>query len=176
MSKITAAQLETILKSARGPRPQVYVETGTYRAEQFAVSAPLFPRAIAVELDPRFAEMAKQAAPGATVICGDTRVHLPKLAREITEPVFFYLDAHFCKTNPPIKQSPFPLWDELRALRARPYADIVLIDDVHTFGKKRPELRYRGAPDWEKVTTASISAFLGAKGFQVGDGFVVCRG
>jgi hypothetical protein len=140
-----------------------------------ALATSRFARVIGIERDQRFAAATAAAAPSAHVICGDTREELPKLAAELTEPVFFYLDAHFCKTDPPITSSPFPLWDELIVLRARPYADIVLVDDLHTFGKVRRDLRYQGAPDWEGVTSASISSFLGAEGFAVGDGFVVCR-
>lgn len=176
MGYLTKEQVNFILEQARGARPRVYVETGTYHGQQLAVAAPLFARAIGVELNPEFVKASARAAPSAELICGDTREVLPRLARDIKEPALFYLDAHFCKTKPPISPSPFPLWDELIVLRARGYPDIVLVDDVHTFGKKRPELNYRGAPDWEGVTEASISSFLGASGFRAGDCYVVCRG
>jgi hypothetical protein len=175
MAHLSKEQIEAVLKRARGPRPRVYVETGTYRGRQLAVAVTKFPRVIGVELDRRFAELSSKAAPTASVICGNTSDVLPELAKDLSEPVFFYLDAHFCKTDPPITSSRFPLWDELIILRARPYPDIVVIDDLHTFGRKRPELSYKGAPDWEGVTPASISSFLGVEGFKIADGFVVCR-
>lgn len=172
---LDARMLDGIL--GRAPvRPDVYIETGTYQGNQLALAAPRFKRVIGVELDPEFANMTRARVPKAEVILGSSSEILPELAREITEPCFFYLDAHYCRTKPhQIASTPFPLWDELIALRARAAADIIVVDDVHTFGKARPDLRYRGAPDWEGVTFASITSFLGAPGKHIGDCYVVAR-
>lgn len=172
---LDASMLDGIL--ARAPvRPDVYIETGTYQGNQLALAAPRFKRVIGVELDPGFADITQTRAPKAEVILANSSKILPQLASEIAEPCFFYLDAHYCRTVPhQIMPSPFPLWDELIALRTRTLPDIIVVDDVHTFGKARPDLRYRGIPDWEGVTFASIASFLGAPGKHIGDCYVVTR-
>lgn len=176
MGRLSAEQINGILARSKGARPQVWVETGCADGKQLVVAAPLFSRVFGVELDAHHAEAANKAvsaAPHVVVIHGDTQKELPKLAARMNEPVLFYLDAHYCAMKPPIRKSPFPLWDELILLRQRPFADIVIVDDVHTFGKRRDDLRYKDAPEWEGVTGASLSSFLGVPGETIGDGWVM---
>lgn len=173
MGHLDTRQIEWVLRRAKGARPKVYVETGCNAGKQLAAAAPAFTRAIGVELDPGFAAKARAHVPAALVLTEDTRTALPRLCAQLQEPVFFYLDAHFCRTDPPIAKSPFPLWDELILMRQRRFADIVVVDDVHTFGKARDDLRYGDAPEWEGVTGAAISSFLGAPGIEAGDGWIV---
>jgi len=157
--------------------PQVYIETGCNRGDQLIVAAEVkqFRRVVGIELDGQYAAMATSRVARAEVKHGDTSVLLPELMESISEPVFIVLDAHYCALNPPIQKSPFPLWDELSIFRerAKRYADIVVVDDVHTFGKAREDLRFGKQPEWETVTAASISAYLGAPGYEIGDGYVV---
>ena len=176
MGRLSADHLKLILSRCEKP-PRVYVETGLYRGEQIAIAASsgCFERVIGIELDPRFAEACRIRVPSAEITRADTRDALPPLARTLEGPVFWCLDAHFCKTSPPITKSPFPLWEELIALRARPRGDVIVIDDVHTFGKKRDDLRFGAAPEWEGVTCDAISSFLDAPGRTMGDGYVVWR-
>lgn len=177
MGHLNAAAMSSILQRAKsGASPSVYIETGCNRGDQLIVAAKMrFKAVIGVELDARYAAEAARRVPDATVHEGDTSKILPVVLSAVNEPVFIVLDAHYCKLDPPIEKSRFPLWDELALLRARPYADIVVVDDVHTFGKVRDDLRYASDPEWETVTGVSISAFLGAPGEEIGDGYVVWR-
>ena len=146
------------------------------RGDQLVVAAQMgFSRMIGIELDARYAMEAARRVPKAAIWTGDTNELLPSLLASIHEAVFIVLDAHYCKLDPPIAKSRFPLWGELGLLRTRPYADIVVVDDVHTFGKVRDDLRYASDPEWETVTETSISLFLGAPGETIGDGYVVWR-
>ena len=177
MGRISKEAVQKILSQCKRP-PQIYVETGLYNGAQIKIAADTkrFKKIIGIELDPRFAAACQRLVPTATIHCGDTRSLLPPLARKLKEPVFWYLDAHYCATDPPIAKSAFPLWDELVSLRTRPPGDVIVIDDVHCFGKPRPDLLFRkSVPEWEGVTRTSIASFLGAAGEVIGDGYVVWR-
>jgi len=109
-----------------------------------------------------------------TFIHGDSRDVTPKYTRSIREPVFWYLDAHYCITKDrEAAPNSFPLWGELEAVRDRGIAgDMVWIDDTHTFGKARPDLQQ----PWEDVTDKSILKFMGRsvrKSEMIGKGFVL---
>jgi hypothetical protein len=79
-------------------------------------------------------------------------------------PVCWYLDAHWWaeelgsggKWNQPVAdENPFPLWAELATIAGRTQADLVIVDDVHAFG--RDEL------DWRSVSSVSLDKALGAR-------------
>lgn len=176
MGHLSKNDFEKILASVK-QLPTVYIETGCNRGDQLIVAADVqqFSHLYGIELDGRYAEEARKRVGRSVVHTGDTSVLLPKLLATLKQPVFLLLDAHYCKLEPPIAKSRFPLWDELQLIRDRPYADIVVVDDVHTFGKARDDLRYGTEPEWETVTGVTISAFLGAAGTEIGDGYVVRR-
>lgn len=174
MGHITAKMFEALR-----PLPRFYVETGCNVGNQLAVAAPFFEQCFGIELEERFAKEAKRRFEGVKNVAvwqGDTKEHLPVfVGRNASH--FFLLDAHYTKFDPPIPKSPFPLWDELCLLRRRParHADVIVVDDVHTFGKRRDDLRYGDAPEWEGVTCDVLSSFFGVSGEVVGDGYVIRR-
>jgi len=52
-----------------------------------------------------------------------------------------------------------------------------LKDDVHTFGKERPELTFKDEANWQEVTAQSILEFIGKdrvlKSYLVKDVFII---
>lgn len=174
MGRLSTSQIATITK---GRDFQLAIETGTYRGEQLKTIAAYFPSTIGIELSEHYANLSRKAAPKAIVFTGDTREWLPIFCDGCAFPVVFFLDAHYCKVTPPIPKSEFPLWDELKMIADRPYKDIVIVDDVHTFGKVRDELRFKpDAREWESVTPENIMQyFKGCKGEVVDDSFVVYK-
>jgi len=143
------------------PDYKVAVETGLWEGEQLLTISETFDKTYGIELSEHYAEVAQQKAPKAKVSCGDTREVLPVLCEFIKKPCVFFLDAHYCKLDPPIEKSEFPLWDELKAISSRNLPDIVIVDDVHTFGKKREDLLFKeGAKEWEYVTPENILEYL----------------
>jgi len=146
---------------------RVFVETGTFYAKTALLARTLFPIVHTVELSEHLYNRAVQlygGRPGLFFHLGDSRSVLPELAAALREPAWFYLDAHWFKPNPPIgpvggaadDAAGFPLWDELRALAARPFPDIVVVDDVHDFGTPKPR------PEWADVTLERIAALFPA--------------
>lgn len=177
MATNRAILTETDLLEIVGDREiRTYIETGTLRGEQLEVASRVFPFVIGIEIDEDYFLRTQERVPRARVIHGDTKIVLPELAAEADEPVLWFLDAHYCIVDPPLEPMSLPLWDELIALRQREHSDIVIVDDVHTFGHARDDLRHLDALEWEGVTPESISSVLGSpRGRIVKDCYVVSR-
>lgn len=154
------------------------VETGLMHGEQLELCAEHFDKTIGIELDESLAHQVQARVQQARVIHGDSGLWVAQLAEEIEEPVVWMLDAHYCRVpDHPINKSRFPLWDELIAIRARKKNDVVIVDDVHTFGRQRDDLRFDEAVEWEGVTGTSIASFFGRPlGEVVHDGYVIRLG
>lgn len=140
-------------------RPRIIIETGTLRGELTVRLPALFPIVHTIELSK---ELYDRHPDDDRVCwhCGDSRTWLREL--DFQEPVLFYLDAHFFKSKSNhalhvVGAHDFPLWDELDIIAPRQFADVVVVDDVHSFAT------VRGADygDWENVTPASLAARLG---------------
>lgn len=172
MAEFTAQRLAAIVRQR--PQPRVFVETGTMYGQTTALAARFFPLVHTIELEEQMWIEAQRRYPKlANVVWhwGDSRKILPGLCEELTEPVMFYLDAHWY-TRPGVGgKDQLPLWDELALIGQRPYADIVVVDDVHSFGTVEPE------PAWASVTAVGLTLALGRIEISkvMGDQFVMWR-
>ena len=150
-------------------RPKVFAETGTFHGERAALACAVFERVLTCELSP--ALHAEAAATydylPITFVLGDSRDVIRRWAVELTEPVCWYLDAHWFTLNPNRTRAGaerdrnggiagqaegLPLWDELDALATRPYPDIIVVDDARDFGTDKP------TPEWRDVSLEAIAA------------------
>jgi len=165
MGRLFDEDIMMILARHQYADPKVYIETGTWMGTQLLISARHFEAVVGIELDEHWHEVSTQNTDqlnNVHVIHGDTQTELPKLLNIMPKSVFVVLDAHFFISNPPLAKSEFPLWKELQVLKDRNYADIISVDDVHTFGVNREDLRFeQGAVEWESVTEDSILEFMG---------------
>lgn len=110
--------------------------------------------------------------------CGDSATVLEAICPGFTCPAFFHLDAHYCTTKAgDAAPNQFPLWKELETIKARLHPDIISVDDVHTFGKLRPDFGTNDNPEnWHGVTAGSLAAFMAPRvemSVIVGDVFVM---
>jgi hypothetical protein len=123
------------------------VETGTFEAKTSRVLNELFPTVHTIELQPeRWAQCVDLYAKiGIQFHLGDSLAILPAIARAYhSRPCLWFLDAHWFDLAghgddwpiPVAGESPFPLWGELKTIVARGQADIVIVDDVHAFGRQ----------------------------------------
>ena len=144
---------------------ELLIETGTYFGEFTRTAARFFKSVWTLELSPVLFEKSKRNLAGyENVSCyhGDSTTTLPVLVDMTVvkkmQSVAFYLDAHFFSRSVPVEykgkvatSSPFPLWDELKAVTLRPTGvrDVVLIDDVHLWGRSRPDKRWRDVNEKE---------------------------
>jgi len=96
-------------------------------------------------------------------LINDSRLIFPRLLEILNIPVAVHLDAHFCRPgnigDPPAVSGCFSLWDELDHLNAHNFPDIVSVDDMHTFGRDRPDLGKADRKIWESVTPERILEF-----------------
>ena len=135
--------------------PNVFVETGTFHGKTSRWAAERFQVVHTVELSYELYRAAADALTPLGVRChhGDTLEHLPRLAKEIDEPVFWFLDAHWLdQPHAAGKGTQLPLHEELKALAERKYADVICVDDVASFGREEYQ------PGWGEVALAWIAA------------------
>lgn len=183
MGTMQKHEFEAVLSRHDGYRPQTYIETGLMSGDRIFLAASCFKVLHGIELDSHWYEVSRGRVsqfPHVMVHKGDSRLALPHLLKIYAEtPCFIYLDAHYCKTDPPIQKSEFPLWAELGEIKKKKTKDIVVVDDIHTFGKQRPELRFKpDAKEWDGVTIASLIAYFGDQVqhiLEIADSFVIWR-
>lgn len=138
-----------------GTRPRAFVETGTLRAETARFARQLYEVVETIELsEPLYREaLRRYGGNGIRFHCGDSAALLPQVLAAYQEPLCIYLDAHWFP-RPEVAHG-FPLWQELDAIRGRPYPDIVVVDDVHSFGTVNP------TSEWLGVTLETLGERLG---------------
>jgi len=135
--------------------PDIFVETGTWKGGTTALALNFFADVHTIERS-----VVHHIGAWRTfwtyghVHChfGDSRVVLASLCELVLPPVpvFFYLDAHWFRVDHAVGKGEFPLWAEIEAIAARNVADVVVVDDVHSFGTENPE------PAWKDVTLENI--------------------
>lgn len=153
--RLTAEDMKKIQLGNERESYSTFVETGTYRAETTIVMSSVFSKVYSIELSKGlYLEAFDRCAEHKNVhlIYGNSVEVLPSL--DIDYPTVFFLDAHACKTKPLVTAHTFPLWEELDFICKRPYADILIIDDVPIFGKKN---KRANEPRWAEVTFETIN-------------------
>jgi hypothetical protein len=127
----------TLLKSKLGLAN--FVETGTFKGDTAAWAAAEFARVWTIEADPALAQAARTRfadRPGVTVIAGDSASALEALVPTLPGPALFWLDAHWCGTDPTETAGATdqcPLLKELAAIARSPYEHAILVDDARYF-------------------------------------------
>lgn len=137
--------------------PRVFVETGTQHAETARFARQVYEVVETIELSDALyrTASARYGGDGIRFHHGDSATLLPEILESYQEPVCVYLDAHWYPSKGVVGQYAFPLWRELAILASRPYPDIVVVDDVHSFGRAEP------TPEWKDVVPSRITDALG---------------
>lgn len=177
MAQIAPAQLDAVLLRRR---PGLSVETGAFEGHYTDIAEPVFRHHYAVELSPVLAERLRvrfARRPRVTVVEGDTRVVVPDLAATLDGSVCWFFDANWWQRpagmDPGIagQGQPAPLWDELNAVRWRSHPDVIIVNEVSTFGTLSAAGRDRRDISVDRIA----GLFPGADVQQVGDILVVYR-
>jgi hypothetical protein len=137
--------------------PRAFVETGTQHAETTRLARRLYEIVETIELsgDLYRVALARYGGNGIRFHHGDSATLLAEILESYREPVCIYLDAHWYPSKGVVGEDGFPLWRELATLASRPYPDIVVVDDVHSFGRAQP------TPEWKDVVPSRITKALG---------------
>jgi len=113
-----------------------FIETGTFKGGTTRWASEVFPQVHTIEkFRANYEESSALLAGRPNVTChwGDSAATLPSIVAKFpNEPLFFWLDAHFCGTGSAGEVGQCPLLGELTALRQRP-KDVILIDDARLF-------------------------------------------
>jgi hypothetical protein len=171
MAQFTKEILEDILGIHTNVR--VAVETGTMQGNTTKILASVMQEVHTIELSKTlYNDVLLELSKYTNVIChlGDSRDIISGLYPDV--PVLWYLDAHAVESQYgglPQMADTFPLFDELRILRLRKTPDIIVVDDVHAFG--------RNSPGWRCVNTRSICNKITRikESKTIGDQFVIYR-
>ena len=163
MAGITKEQIQQVLQRHQ-QKIRVAIETGTFEARTSRLLKSIFPIVHTIELQPdRWARCVElYAQTGIQFHLGDSAVKLCELAAAYAgSPCLWFLDAHWFALQghgddwpiPVANKSPFPLWGELAAIVARGQPDIVIVDDVHAFGREDN--------GWRAVSKETIDRAIG---------------
>ena len=139
----------------------IFIETGTYRGWSIERMVGIFETLHTIELSDRLFAEATARLTGQPINFhhGDSRQLLPQILQDVDQPVFFYIDAHWCKGPGTAGKEDFPLWGELDIIRERPFADVISIDDISGFGKHPKQ----AGPHWKGVSVRGCLERLGAE-------------
>ena len=114
----------------------VFVETGTNRAETAIWASANFKRVFTIEAYEPLYRQALQASgdhKNIQFLHGDSRTHMKALLSSLANPAIFWLDAHWCGEQSFGTTEECPVIGELKLLNASKVAHIVLIDDARLF-------------------------------------------
>lgn len=174
---MTPARLREI-HARHWPNLRIAVESGTFEGTTTKLLRQFFAVVHTIELDPQHWVLNLQRhGEIAHFHLGNSGVLIPLLCEAYQdEPVFWFLDAHF---TPGLRgswkmrmagENAIPLWEELKSLRNRKQPDIIVVDDVHAFGR---------AGEWQNITRQALDEFLQPRAVEtaiVGDQYVAWMG
>lgn len=184
MGKLPVEHLQKLLKKHPTHAPKTYIETGLQFGTQMAQSCRVFDTLYGIELNEHYFKLNQAAFEDQTdlfIFHDDSATALPALLGSLHVPLFILLDAHYCKQNPDhgpqIDLAPFPLYKELEAVKGYPHPVILVVDDVHVFGKEMPHYKLNQKDvEWEGITKPYLTDFFAARlldSNDENDGFIM---
>jgi hypothetical protein len=116
---------------------KIFVETGTFIGNTLIGLHQSFKKLYSIELDKGIYRLAKKRLSdhaNVEIIHGDSAKHLPKILNTISEPIIFWLDAHYSSGVTGLGELQTPVLRELKAIFDHPIKKhFILIDDVKDF-------------------------------------------
>jgi hypothetical protein len=126
-----------VINNVSGPRPRVFVETGTYHGETVEAVKRLYAKVISIEVDETLYRKActRFAADGnVRIVHGDCARKLPEILAELQEPAVFWLDGHYSGGETGKGEMEDPILISLGQIAAHPIKEhVIFIDDARTF-------------------------------------------
>lgn len=135
-----------VINNIPGPRPRVFVETGTYHGETVAAVRHLYASVISIEVDEALYRKACARFAGdgnVRIVHGDCASEMPAILAGLQEPAVFWLDGHYSggETGKGVVDDPILI--SLNQIAAHPIKDhVIFIDDARTFDGRegRPDI------------------------------------
>lgn len=155
---------------------RVMVETGTYLGERTNIFSGIFETVYSIELSETLYDRAVEEFKShlnVTLIHGDSAEEIKVLCEKIQEPCVFYLDAHWFVDKEPVSDiNPSPILQELDAIKRRDWPDIVVVDDVHQYGRTMDEwaVPANEVPEqmemWKDINTQFLLDYMEGRVFR----------
>ncbi len=119
-------------------RPEVFIETGTYKGKMVYAVMPYVDTIYSIELDSAHCQKARRRFAGYPyihIIQGQSGEVLPKLLANINKSCLFWLDAHYSGGSTAQGPQDTPIMQEVRCVLSHPRSDehIILVDDARCF-------------------------------------------
>jgi hypothetical protein len=135
-----------VINNIPGPRPRVFVETGTYHGETVAAVKHLYANVISIEVDEALYHKAcaRFASDGnVRIVRGDCASEMPAILAGLQEPAVFWLDGHYSggETGKGVVDDPILI--SLNQIAAHAIKEhVIFIDDARTFDGRegRPDI------------------------------------
>ena len=123
------------------PKPNIFIETGTYLGHGIINVKNDFREVHSIELNEKFYNDALinfKDDSNVFMHLGDSAEVMDEIIHNINEPILFYLDAHFSGGETAFgkeEDKGCPLLRELNVLGKRKYNDIIIVDDMRLMNK-----------------------------------------
>ncbi len=129
---------QTVIEYIKRFKPQVFIETGTYKGKMVYAVMPHVKEVYSIELDQTHFEKAQKRFAGYLnihILQGQSGEVLPRVLKDIDKPCLFWLDAHWSGGSTAKCEFETPVMQELQCIFEHPRATehIVLIDDARCF-------------------------------------------
>jgi len=129
---------QTVIEYIKRFKPQVFIETGTYKGKMVYAVMPYIDNIYTIELSEFHFERAQNrfaGYPNIKIIQGQSGEVIPELMKNINQNCLFWLDAHYSGGSTAKCESETPVMQELQCILEHPRATehIVLIDDARCF-------------------------------------------
>lgn len=129
---------QTVIEYIKRFKPQVFIETGTYKGKMVYAVMPYIDNIYTIELSEFHFERAQNrfaGYPNIKIIQGQSGHILPEILKDISKSCLFWLDAHFSGGSTAKSGSETPIMQEIECILKHHKADehIILIDDARCF-------------------------------------------
>jgi len=115
----------------------IFIETGTHMGEMVEKMKNSFDKIFSIEIEPTFAENARQRFADQDhikIICGDSGQKLTEIIENINSPCLFWLDGHYSGGTTGKGELETPIIKELLTIFRHPVKNhTILIDDARLF-------------------------------------------
>ncbi len=129
---------QTVIDYIQQYKPEIFIETGTYKGKMVYAVMPYIKRIYSIELDRGYYEKAAArfvGYPDIQIIHGQSGDVLPEILKQIDQPCLFWLDAHYSGGKTARGPQDSPIMQEMDCILNHPKADshIILVDDSRCF-------------------------------------------
>ena len=129
---------QVVIEYIQRLKPEVFIETGTYKGKMVYAVIPYIEEIYSIELDDTHAKNAQArfaAYPSVHIIQGESGTVLEALLETIDKRCLFWLDAHYSGGSTAKGQIKTPIMQEMQCILEHPRAQehTILIDDARCF-------------------------------------------